>query len=289
MALPRTGIFICSRGNPNKLSAVICSLVAMAGRPDLLTFNVRVDQDDEDTIQAMKRLEKEAQLNLFIGDRPASMGDAINQMILKNPDLDIYSILNDDTFPMTMHWDLEIQKAKLIGSVKGEAFFGCWNQTLGPVPDYPIFSRAYLDALDNGLPFTDLFPFWFDDMWAAAIATYIYGRPLCRVPINLMVKKSKTARMRDLAFWWEFFQTLEPASVQAAQRACDRLGLNIDILRDRPATRDTLLRGIAKARADAPNIEKALGDGAPPMPSYFGMKKQAQDIIAQFRDQRSLI
>ena len=276
---PRTAVALCTRGNPNKLTMTLMSFLGTAARPGQIDFLVRADDDDSETLEALHRLQREMNLHVYVGPRPVSMGHELNCMIKEHPDCDFYSIINDDVIPLTWEWDTGFPMGRYKGSIIGQAFYGCWNQTLAPTPDYPIFSREYLDVCDDQVPFTDLFPFWFDDMWASCVAMYVYGRPLNRLSLDLGVRKTKVTRMRDLVFWWKFYGALEPARRAQAQRMCDRLELDVDVERDRKEFFQQMEDGVQKRIIEAPLVEEQAGEHGPAPQFYLEAKQNAERLL----------
>jgi hypothetical protein len=274
-----TAVLINTRGRPEKLTAAIMTLAGLAAQPEKITFGVRYDADDPDTEKALVRLGAHVRLKTFSGTRPRSMGGEINRMAA-GIDAAFYHVLTDYIVPVTVYWDLSQFEQR----EREHAFVSCWSLAPGPTsPDYPVISRAWLDAA-GGRIFTNNFPFWFDDMdlthrYILAKGQLIHPITSMGNAIGLHARKDKTQRMRDLEFWFAYYRHLEPGRVEWAKSTRKNLGL-------KPMRRGEFNEWLSKTREfDAIWIKKhltaktteRLGDMRPPTAAYKARKKEAQE------------
>lgn len=271
----KTAALIASRGNPERLIATCMSLYRLAQKPRLLEFCIRADLDDTDTHTAALRLEKHMPVDVFLGPRPMSLGAEI-EMMVKRADAGFYHVLNDDVLPLTCNWDapqFEMRK-------RHPAFVSCWvlpevmAATGRMSPDYPVVTREWIDAA--GRLFTPYFPYWFDDRWLADVWMLATGKTIVPLAINMSARKRRTQRMRDLDFWFSFYQWLEDERVAQAQRAADALGFKVDVRRDRAGLISFLRTRHDEDRKSILETHRRLFDPGEPDVAYLAAKAFAE-------------
>ena len=275
----RTAFLINSRGNPERLAGVCLAFSDQAARPDLLSFCIRADADDTETIYMAGRLGKLVDVHLTIGARPQALGAEINRMA-QSIDAGFYHVLNDDTWPLTRFWD----RAQFEYRAQNPAFVSCWMLAGPTAPDYPFMSRAWLDAA-GGQFFTNYFPFWFDDRWLADVAIMVTGKLVHPLQIWLCANKKGTQRMRELGFWLDFYEALHDERVAQAQQIADNLGMGIDIRRDRAewVEKSRLWHGDLRENMDA--VQQRNGDPGEPDAAYLAAKAYAVNRMAEINAQ----
>lgn len=266
----RTAFLINSRGNPERLAGVCLAFADQAARPDLVTFCIRADVDDTETIYMAGRLAKLAAVNLTIGNRPQALGSEINAMAAAVP-ADVYHVINDDTWPMTRYWDAAVAQHHK----ENPAFMSCWMLAGPTAPDYPIVSREWYEA-QGGRIFTDYFPFWFDDRWLGDVAVMVTGKLIHPLPIYLCANKKRTQRMRDFAFWADFYLSLHHERVVQAQKIADRLGLGLDVQKDHSEWVQKTREWHDDLKTNEAEIVKRNADSGEPDPAYLAAKSYAE-------------
>ena len=274
---PRTAFLINTRGNPDRLVGVCCALSDTAARPDLITFAIRADDDDPETIAAVHRLAEiiPGAVKLFVGTRPLSLGAEINHMAA-NTEADTYHVINDDTWPLTRFWDACLAQHHKDNPV----FMSCWMLAGPTAPDYPIVSRQWLDANDGKL-FTDHFPYWFDDRWLGDVACLLTGDLIHPLPIWLCAHKKGTQRMRDFPFWVDFFMAHHQDRIDQAQRMANKMNLNLDIRRDRADWIHKTWEWHGDLVTNAETIQQKNADSREPDAAYLEAKARAEAILAR--------
>jgi hypothetical protein len=273
----RTAFLINSRGNPERLTGVCCAFSDSAARPDLITFCVRADLDDQATIAAAKRIQDivPGNVELTIGPRPQALGTEINRMAAK-ADADFYHIINDDTWPMTRYWDV----VPVAYRKSHPAFVCCWQTPPMTGNDYPIFSRAWLDAA-GGKVFTDYFPYWFDDRWLGDVTILVTGKLVHALPIFLCANKKGTQRLRDFGLWSDFFMATFDERIVQAQSIADNLGLGVDIRKDRAEWLVKLPEMHRDLYENAAEIVARHGDNREPDGAYLTAKAYAESRLKE--------
>jgi hypothetical protein len=269
----RTALLINSRGNPERLAGMCLAFQDLAAQPGLLTFCIRADADDTDTVFMAGRLGKLADVRLLIGSRPQALGEEINKLV-RQVDAGVYHVVNDDTWPLTRHWDLA-PLAHRNKSSEGPAFVSCWMLAGPTAPDYPIVTKEWLEATDGKL-FTSYFPYWFDDRWLADVAIMLRGKLVDPLQIYLCANKRATQRMRDLSFWMAYYLALQDERVAMAQRVADNLELGIDIRRDRAEWVKKTYEWHSDLADKADELELKAGDKGPPDSAYLAAKAAAE-------------
>lgn len=270
----KIALLITSRHHHLDLIATVKHFHRTAFRPDLLSFRVRVDDDDEESMIAVAELKCEVNLIDDIGHgRPKALGTCINRLAAAAP-ADLYFVLNDDVSVSPANWDLFIRSAFADPSTYiaypalADANFGA---------DYPIFSRRWYDAVEGQL-FTDYFPFWFDDRWAGDVHRLVTNKGFTIIEqAVLCARKTKTQRMRDLAFWFDYYLYLEPERFRQVQDVMDRLKMGINLADDEARIEHAVrLRAThEKHREDRPKTHATMHDDAPPDHAYMAAKDEA--------------
>lgn len=219
-------MLVTSRGNPEWLLMMCLAFIRTAKSPDLIRFCIRVDTDDLETIAILPHIAKHMRFNYIIDFRPTSLGACVNKLAAGFPEADYYCVLNDDVLPMTENWDEKIRETLDDGDVS------VWAHSNGQESaDYPILTKKWV-AAQGGKIFTAYFPFWFDDRWLNDVVVIGAPERLKRVPIQLLARKAKTQRMRDLKFWFDYYVALEPERLDQAQAVCDALGTGVNVRTD---------------------------------------------------------
>lgn len=265
----RTCVLINMRGAHQIGPGVCWNLWKLAARPDLVTFGLRVDEDDEETLAAVKRLAQDMpNVNVFTGPRPMFPG-AESTMMAQHIKAGWYTILNDDTFPMSWNWDVALHAARhqrpdlhLFGwkcyppqwqdrkDAEGNVVLkddGKPERDPAFPADYLIWRREWFEAAGQRL-FVGHWPYWFEDYYIGQIHFMLYQNGVPLLPPELAGRKhTRTKRMRDFAFWRDYYRVLEPERIALAHQIGERIGRPLNLT-------DELLQHLRD------NVEEHLGD-----------------------------
>lgn len=265
---------ITSRGNPEKLLSTCLTASTLSAKPINVRFYVRLDDDDEGSWWAIRKLNKHVSLDVSVGPRPKALGSCVNELAAEaiSDGADYLCVLNDDVIMLTPNWDDKVRTL-------AQGTVSVWNPAEGDVCfDYPIVTRGFYNA-QGGKLFTDFFPFWFDDRWLQD--AIVIGAPnlVKQLHITLCARKRGTQRFRDIDFWLKHYLFMEPMRIAQAQRLSDTLGTGIDVRTDAGAVeRARLLREEhMKDIADLAVRYSWAEDKREPDPAYLMAKAEAEE------------
>jgi hypothetical protein len=269
-------VFLASRGNPASLQSVIVSSSALASDANAIRYAVGIDEDDPATFDTMDQLARKLPgVNAVRAPAPKALGAALNNLLAAFPG-DVYVLLTDRTFVLTPRWDLAVAQA---ASRTPHGVFWLTHPDLPSSCIFPVVTRGWLNA---AAPiFTDYFPFWFDDTWLAELWLFATGAAPIMLPVHAFRQSHKTARLRDLEFWYRFFFALRPMRIARASEIASRLALPAV---DPDPIRRNLERSDAELLARVPRIEAEYGvTGAVPDARYLEAKVRAETILANLQ------
>lgn len=102
-------IILNSRGRVNRLQELFNSIVKTTHDYSNIELLIRIDEDDQDTIQFSKINIYPFKIKYFIGKRPDNLSKSHNELASECIG-DYIFVLNDDVDILTKNWDLEIEK-----------------------------------------------------------------------------------------------------------------------------------------------------------------------------------
>lgn len=260
-------VLVPSRGRPHHLLKAVTLAHSKASGKHEVKYVVGCDADDPATGGAAYALTiKVPRVEVFCTQRPSSLGELVNRMAESHP-ADAYCGIGDDTEVQTPCWDDAIYNA---WAARPDGVW--WWRTLQVRPaTYPIVSEKWRAAAGRLL--TDLFPFWWDDVWLMQVWHMASGGPALPIEAILDDKAFATHRMRDLRFWSDFYTFLKPERQRIAKHMATTLGWPVLDVNDTICdVRDEFLR-------QADKIEKGQGDKGPPTPEYLRAKARAEAIM----------
>lgn len=278
----KIAMLMATRGNPKAAEAVIRGAEMLkSGRHEII-YILGVDEDDTETIKHLG--DSELPIMWSIAPRTPSLGEIFNRCAAAGLEhgADIFSQLSDDTVIATGGWDDIIASA--ISSMKpSEIAVAAWNDSanIGQCT-HPVFSKEWLKI---GGYYTNYFPFWFDDTWLSELWSFITGRTIPFIPgANVVGVKSQTRRMRDLAFWWDFYSKMRETRLSIAAGVRKKLGIKLsDEIVGKAVEmweeRDRKLKPLI------PQMERMAnaGDSAPTK-AYLDIKARAEGLISREAD-----
>ena len=291
-------VLINTRSHPEGLITTVMNLLNTARDPKEITFAIRVDNDDAESILACQKLSSYGNVSTFIGNRPGSMGREHNEMARKCP-ADVYLIMNDSVYtcPVTMipdkdsptglipemiFWDQYIKVA--MEDHKFEPCM-CWHLAVAKSADYPIIPHKWFEA--TGRIFPEYFPWWFDDQWLLSVHQMVYGKSVIRLDA-LMIHAPKTGvqRMRDSEIWIELYRATVGERIAEAEKVQAAYGMPVGVDPKVLKKIDYYERIHHKSFKKK---EKVFGDKRPPDPSYLAAKEQALTVIEHYKKQNGQV
>lgn len=208
--------------NPVSLNAVLYSFAHLESGENEVDYIVGVDADDA-------KVKSQIQISgpLYVTrEAPPSVGEKSNRLfhVAARRGAEAFCWIADDVLPLQIRWDVAVP----IALKETEVF--CWNElSQQGHPTYPVFSRAYMEAVEFK-PFPEYFPYWFIDTWMAEVYAMAFGRG---VPVlqglDLGGKRGKTRGLRDLRFWYQFFIDSRRERIAQAGKVADAYGRALDL------------------------------------------------------------
>ena len=267
---------IPTRGRPQRLIETIGQTERNIGRKDTRIL-VCVDDDDEDTLDALDRgIVSIAHERIIVSIRPRedSRGEKYDRALTEAP-ADLY-LLGVDTVPiLTPGYDqILLDSARLFPDGIGCVYGPMANFSF---PTLQAITARMADLI--GYLYSHEYPFWFIDHELDDICR-ITGRFTfvdVAMPRN---SASQTIRMRDLAWWCDYFDAMTIERRKVAMRiidACVDLEWRKALLRTQhPVTEHRSFSINQYVRLNAPKIEQVRGDAAAPDPGYLRLKAAAE-------------
>jgi hypothetical protein len=211
----KIAVAIPSYWNPAGLIAGVKNLHDLAAHPENLTFRIGLDFDDGAGHEAVKHL---GFAKVEVVDFPHGMPHSEFWNKLCVPDAaDYYVLYSDDAVCLTPHWDVVLAE-----TANPMPFWNVVNQPGGALACF--VSNAWLKTCGYALP--PYFPFWFGDTWIDELRAFVTGRPSGIVPeLKLYLPQGKTTGMKDLDYWWGFFNATRPLRIQKAWKIFNGLPL----------------------------------------------------------------
>lgn len=237
-----------------------------------VVYGVACDVDDQATMGTCEMLKTRMPLCHDVRLRTPSLGGRINMLAEYMP-AEVYCSIADDMLCMTKGWDERIAEAHALNP-SGV----WWWQTHYPQPAlWAIVSERWRAAA--GQIFTDYFPYWFDDIWLLELWVLAAEQPFLQIDAKAADHPKQTMRMRDLAFWHEFWHYTRPQRVKHAKEIAAKLGWKEPICADILAT--VIGRPVPEFVDNISKIEQGQGELAPPTLEYIKAKSRAQEIMGQ--------
>ena len=283
----RITIPIPSKGRPAGLLASLHTLDALASGKHEITYAVLIDADDEITRNVCndwQRLEMLPQnTHIIIGDCDKTVNTRVNE-VMGAFAADVYCQMSDDAFSLSFHWDDIF--AGLIN--QGLPCFA-WQEKADPGnATYIAISEKWRDT--TGHMYVDHFPFWFADTWLLEVHLLAFGKGIAIVN-QLMVggKRGKTQGMRDLLFWFTFFDKTLPLRIAEAEALAKAYGMTLNVFKDRQDQLEVLRVGHENQHTRIPHYETIFGaNEGEPSARYIATKAKAEKWLAE-NDQRILL
>lgn len=261
----RISVLIPSRGRPRGLVEAVLSAHLKESGAHGVTYVIGCDAGDDETI-AMALSLRQGGLPVIprVGARQSSLG-GLNNLLAERFPGDVYCTLGDDVRVLTEGWDEVIADAW-----RKETRGVWWWQCRGTDGAFPIVSERWRAAA--GRIFTSYFPFWYDDVWLIELQRYVTGGKGDRLNAWIEDGAAGTHRMRDLAFWDEFFWSRRAERRAEARAIAEKLGYPpVESLDDLDLGKNLAF--------DAAGLEAKQGDRGPPTPEYLAALGHAKALL----------
>ncbi len=275
----KIAIVLPSRGNPQRLQAILTALDHLASGQHTISYHLIVDEDDEATRAAQASMPSIRDIQFHWGDSAISHFTRLNQVV-RMLDADAVSWFTDDVFPLAMFWDVMIASGIEINHLPA---FAWMEVTDSENVTFPVLSRRWLVTLDYMFP--EYFPYWFVDTWIKEIHELAFGQALSVIQ-NLPVggRRGVTRNMRDADFWFRFFEATHPQRAQDAMRVGKEFGVEVTEEQRVAITRshhETFLLQLESV----PEYERLYGVGSEtPSARYSNLKTAAEKWLLDCND-----
>lgn len=271
----KISVLMATRGRPTQMVAALHSLHSQESGKHEVTYGIASDSDDVETYGTCRTLMGRMNLRNHVLERTPSLGNRIN-LIAEHMPADVYVSVCDDTLCMSQDWDEAIAKAY----AENDAGVWWWKMFYKEQATIAIISERWRKAA--GRLYTDYFPYWFDDLWLLELWVLATESPFIYVDAKLGDYPYKTSRMRDLAFWHEFWHFTRPQRIKEAKEIAAKLGWPEPTTADAIAT--VIGRPVKEFVEDMENIEARQGEQGPPSVEYVKAKSRAQEIMGRPQD-----
>lgn len=266
-------VLMASRGNAVKLMSVLTCFDQLSSGNHDITYRVVCDMDDPLTYQILGKV----QLKIAVHCGQGPLHKRLNEAAMES-DADVITGAADDTFPLAQHWDAIID----YGMSEGHHAFS-WQEVNDPTNQTMIaLSKKWIQSVGRFYP--EYFPFWFADTWIAEVHEMIYHKPLPIVEtLPWGGKRGQTRGMRELKYWFEFFQATRIERIAEARGLCFHLGIPFDPPEEMLAD---MWRRDAEQLARVPHYEMMFNaNQGEPSERYLSMKTIADQWLQKEKEQ----
>ncbi len=270
---------IPSRNNPELLCATILSFDELCNHLHKIYYTVIYDIDDPKTGEALRHLKERnilrGTLQFFEVSEPfLSLGEYWTYAASKQK-ADYYMALGDDGFCMRTDWDAAI--CSVMHSLNVEV--ASWTDlSIMGLPGCYIVTDKWLKAC--GHFFCAHFPYWFPDRWLWELSGYVFNvNPPIISTLTLYIRQAATQNLRDLDFWWGFFNATRFLRLQHAREIAQALGHQFNHPREH-LTQEYIARDLYFRGDRIADMEKAKGERKPPTNRYLKSLENAKNFLA---------
>ena len=263
---------IVSRNRPAGLLSVLTSLDALATGSHEITYVLILDDDDHKTLQHIDLWEKQGIFPkgtvLRVGARDKTLNARMNEAAAEFP-ADYYTMLVDDGFPLTQHWD------SMFDGLKDLPAFAWCERNDPKNATFISVSERWRNAL--GRVFPEYFPFWFADTWILEVHLLAFAKPIGIVQqLSMGGKRGQTQGMRELPFWFNFFAKTRCERIADATKLAKEWGFTLN-MNDRKDQLSVLEQGDRNQIDNLPKYADLFkNDGSEPGIVYKQAKERAE-------------
>lgn len=194
-------ISLATRGRPQRLLDTIQRTLPMIAL-DTTRIVVGIDNDDPETIEAIKLFADDPRVVPYIGDREDNIGDKWNRCLLFRAAL--YMVQADYTPVVTPAFDRKLLEAAAVFPDGIGCVYG--HMANLSFPSAQAVTQGLVDKL--GWMYPPYFPYWFVDHWLDDIARLIDRIAFADVTLASPANKITTQEFREPAFWGTFFDSM---------------------------------------------------------------------------------
>lgn len=263
-----------SLNRPAGLLSVLTALDALASGKHEITYVPLIDADDELTRLQVDDWMVQGMLphntHIRCAPRAGTISARVNAAMREFP-ADTYCPLPDDGHPMTQHWD------EYFAGLHAQAVPAfAWVEKNDPGnPTFIALSHRWVEAIGG---FSEYFPFWFADTWIAEVHALAFAKGIGIIQqLQMGGKRGVTQGMRDLGFWFEFFDRTRTERIAQAERLAKAHGFTVDVRKERAEILASLEESSRNQLARVPIYEKSFhADQGEPSAQYLEVKRIAE-------------
>lgn len=215
----KISLCFASRNAAANLETVIRVFQNLSSGQHEIKYVVGLDNDDlPSCARITKEFHGDKSVIISMADRPIAVGEVWNRCV-REWDADVYIPVGDDTFCLSQHWDMYV--AELAPR------YLVLNSYMVVAPGafaFPFMQRKWIDAC--GYMFPPHFTYWFTDTWVQELYEFTVGEEMTiNTDVRIGGAVSKTRGMRDLDFWWGFFNATRVLRLAEAESIRDKLNI----------------------------------------------------------------
>lgn len=206
----KIAICIPTRNRPLLLISVLTAFDQLSSGKHEISYCIGVDEDDAHAYEAARLAAGHIpRISIcFVPKDVVTIGGIWNYLAAgyktapEGEEPDIYLAHVDDALPIARYWD-----EMIVRYAQHHPAFSWFDAELGTQAGYPIITKRWLR--ECGYFQAEHFPFWFCDTWFEEVFQFTFNRKIL-IPSPLAVggKRGTTTNLRDLDFWWGFFNSM---------------------------------------------------------------------------------
>lgn len=271
----KLSVCIPSRNRPHLVCSLIAALDNLATGEHEISYTVGIEPDDVQTAEALRIIQGHVKnVNVFFVPETVLTIGQIWNFLMERSDADIYMALPDDMTPVTRNWDAIIYMEVGLNEATS------WKDPdLGNMCGYPAVSRGWVNKV--GYLCAPHFPFWFCDTWLEETYCFAYNKPFpVSNQLTITGKRGPTYNLRELNFWWGFFNATRLIRIKDAMRITETQRC----LEDIAVSRFSWIKKFSERDKNyfgghIEQLEAARRDPREPSHKYLQAKKNAEEYL----------
>ena len=267
-------ISLPSRNRPELLQKSLNALHNFQSDENEIIYAVGAEKNDIKTLDVVEKL---SWVKLYVEQNQIKSPGQMWNRCANIERADCYIAYTDDVICITKDWDKYI--AQYINQGGLVSAFAC---TFDTEPSNPIVSERWFNVV--GYLYPEHFPFWFCDTWIKELYMFSTGDYVfINQKIILDGEKGKTQNMRELDWWWGFFNATRKLRLKEAYNI--RMKLKLDtcdfekFLCKRSKIIDFCNKRDRKERKNIPMLELRLSNNDKPYNNYYEIKQEAINLL----------
>lgn len=218
-------ILVCipTRNRPALLITTLMAFDQLSTGQHEISYAIGIDEDDMAAYEAAKICAANIpRVSMHFVPKDVVTIGGIWNFLVRGQEADVYLAHVDDAIPLMRYWDELI--ARYVQA--GHKAFSWFDSELGNQAGYPVITHDWLKA--SGYFQIDHFPFWFCDTWFEEVFQFTFNKKIS-IPPQLAVggKRGTTTNLRDLDFWWGFFNTTRRIRLLEGYRLSKAMGCQV--------------------------------------------------------------